>query len=115
MPLRAASAGTIKMYGTGTHILASAAGRVFINGIWYEQMGDGARFEPMAAQSRSIEKIITGLRQTRGLLLAPDVKNALHMEYVNQHPDLLEVAGNRVRATKRGMLILDELVLNLVK
>ena len=92
-----------------------AAGRVFMNGTWYEQLGAGARFDAMTNQSRAIEKIITGLRTTRGLLLAPDVENALHMEYINKNPELVEIVDGRVRATKRGMLILDDLVLNLVK
>ncbi|MBR2286107.1 MAG: radical SAM family heme chaperone HemW [Alphaproteobacteria bacterium] len=92
-----------------------AAGRVFLDGVWYEQLGAGARFEPITTQSRAVEKIITGLRTTRGLLLAPDIKNAINMEYLNQNQELLEIADGRIRATKRGMLILDELVLNLVK
>jgi oxygen-independent coproporphyrinogen-3 oxidase len=97
--------------GIGT----GAAGRVFLDGVWYEQLGAGARFEPITTQSRAVEKIITGLRTTRGLLLAPDIKNAINMEYINQNQELLEIADGRIRATKRGMLILDELVLNLVK
>ena len=92
-----------------------AAGRVFLDGVWYEQLGAGARFEPITTQSRAVEKIITGLRTMRGLLLAPDIKNAINMEYINQNQELLEIADGRIRATKRGMLILDELVLNLVK
>ena len=92
-----------------------AAGRIFMNDTWYEQMGDGARFEPINDHDRTIEKIITGLRTTRGLLLATNIKNALNMEYANQHPELLEIVGNRIRTTKKGMLILDDILLNLVK
>lgn len=92
-----------------------AAGRIFMDGVWYEQMGGGARFEPMADTTRAIEKIITGLRTVRGLLLAPDVKNTLNMEYINQNPELIEIVDDRARATKHGMLILDEIVLNLIK
>lgn len=91
-----------------------AAGRVFLNGVWYEQLGAGARFEPINNATRAIEKIITGLRTTRGITLAPDIKNALDFEYINRHPELIEIADGRIRATKRGMLILDELILNLV-
>ena len=92
-----------------------AAGRVFWNGVWYEQLGEGIRFEPMASVARATEKIITGLRTTRGLLLAPDIKNALNIEYAKQNPDLVEIADGRIRTTKKGMLILDDLLLNLVK
>ena len=92
-----------------------AAGRIFMNDNWYEQMGDGARFEPMNDHDRTVEKIITGLRTTRGLLLATNIKNALNMEYANQHPELLEIVDDRIRTTKQGMLILDDILLNLVK
>lgn len=91
-----------------------AAGRVFINNTWYEQLGVGERFNAMTARARATEKILTGLRQTRGLLLAPDVENALDFEYIKQNPELVEIAHNRVHATKRGMLVLDDLILNLV-
>ncbi len=92
-----------------------AAGRIFLNNVWYEQLGGGARFEAIENSTRTVEKIITGLRTTRGLLLAPDVKNALNIEYVKQNPELIEIANGRIRATKKGMLILDDLLLNLVK
>jgi len=92
-----------------------AAGRVFINNTWYEQLGAGARFEPMGNKTRATEKIITGLRTVRGITLAPDIKNALNMEYAKSHPDLIEIANDRIRTTNRGMLILDEILLNLVK
>jgi len=92
-----------------------AAGRIFKNDTWYEQLGDGARFVPLDTHTRAVEKIITGLRTTRGLLLAPDIKNALNIEYANQHPELLEFADGRIRTTKAGMLILDDILLNLVE
>jgi len=92
-----------------------AAGRIFMNDTWYEQLGDDARFEPLDTHTRAVERIITGLRTTRGLLLAPDVKNALNIEYANQHPELLEFADGRIRTTRAGMLILDDILLNLVK
>ncbi len=92
-----------------------AAGRVFIDNIWYEQLGDGARFEPIDAHDRAVEKIITGLRTVRGLTLAPDVENALNIEYAKSRPELLEIVNGRIRTTTAGMLILDDIVLNLVK
>ena len=92
-----------------------AAGRVFLNGGWYEQLGAGARFDPIDNTTRAIEKIITGLRTIRGISLAPDIKSALNFEYINQNPELIEIADGCIRAAKRGMLILDELVLNLIK
>ena len=92
-----------------------AAGRIFIDDVWYEQLGAGARFEQISPNARATEKIITGLRTVRGLLLAPDVENALNMEYVKQHPELLEITNGRIHTTMAGMLVLDDVVLNLVK
>ena len=92
-----------------------AAGRVFIDSTWYEQLGNGECFKSLSSHTRAIEKIITGLRTVRGLTLAPDTENALNMEYINQHPDLLEITDGRIRTTKNGMLILDEILLNLVR
>lgn len=98
--------------GIGT----GATGRIFIDGVWYEQMGGGERFEPMSPYERTIEKIIMGLRTTtRGLSLAPDVKNALNIEYINQHPELLTISDNRIIATEIGLLVLDDLLLRIIK
>jgi oxygen-independent coproporphyrinogen-3 oxidase len=91
-----------------------AAGRIFMDNTWYEQLGNGERFCAMTAHAHATEKILTGLRQTRGLLLAPDVKNALDFEYIKQNPALVEIVDNRIRATKRGMLVLDDMILNMV-
>lgn len=93
-----------------------AAGRPYIGGVWYEQLGDNAKFEPMSDTSRAMEKIITGMRQVRGLKITPDVEKILNMEYVNNNPDLLtKIDCGRIAATKKGMLILDDLLINLVK
>ena len=92
-----------------------AAGRVFIDGTWYEQMGGGAKFEPMSITARAIEKVITGMRTMRGVLLANDVKNVLNIEYINNHPELITIADNRIHATDDGIMILDDLLVNLIK
>ena len=92
-----------------------AAGRVFIDGTWYEQMGGGAKFEPMSSTARAIEKVITGMRTMHGVLLANDVKNVLNIEYINNHPELITIADNRMHATDDGIMILDELLVNLIK
>lgn len=92
----------------------AAAGRVFMNDTWYEQMGNGEKFIPIEPQARAVEKVITGMRTARGVLLAKDVQNVLNMEYVTKNPELVQVVGNRVRATDAGLLVLDELLVNLV-
>lgn len=92
-----------------------AAGRVFINNTWYEQLGGGAKFEPMSSNMRATEKIITGMRTMRGVLLANDVKSVLNMEYATGHPELVTIADNRLIATERGLMILDDMLVNLIK
>ena len=92
-----------------------AAGRIFINDTWYEQLGGGAKFEPMSSNMRATEKVITGMRTMRGVLLANDVKNVLSMEYATNHPELVTINNNRMVATERGLMILDDLLVNLIK
>lgn len=92
------------------------AGRVLINNQWYEQMGNGELFNPLDHSARTIERVITGMRMVRGVALDSDTKKIINMEFVKSNPDLISLNndGTRVAATKQGMLILDELLLNLV-
>lgn len=91
-----------------------AAGRVFMNNTWYEQLGNNEKFEQMSPNARAIERIITGMRTTRGVSLAKDTLNVLNMKYINEHPELVHVNGNRICATDRGILVLDDLLVNIV-
>lgn len=97
--------------GIGT----GGAGRVYINDTWYEQSGAGAMFEPMTDDARAVELILTGLRTLQGCLLTDGVKKVIDMDWVGSHPDLVQIQGNRISATPSGMLILDDVTLNLVK
>ena len=93
-----------------------AAGRVLIDNQWYEQMGGGEKFERISDETRAEERLITGLRQTRGVYLDNKVKKIINMDYVQKHPDLLQqTSDNRIAATKNGILILDDLILNLMR
>lgn len=93
-----------------------AAGRPFIDGIWYEQMGAGNMFEKMDNASRALENIIMGLRTIRGVQITDDIRDIINWDYVQNHPELLELsADNKMRATANGMLILNDLLVNLVK
>ena len=93
-----------------------AAGRVLIGGVWYEQMGAGARFEKISNKSRAVERVITGMRTIRGVALDTDTKKVINMDYVNSHPDLLRcTSDNRVSATRDGMLILDNIICDMIK
>ena len=91
-----------------------AAGRIFVNNTWYEQLGGGAKFEPMTTNARATEKVITGMRTMRGVLLAKDVQNVINIEYINNHPELVTINGDRMCATDRGLLVLDDLLVNLI-
>lgn len=93
-----------------------AAGRIFINNDWYEEMGNFQKFEKISNQVRAIEKIITGLRQVRGIKLDSDIEKIINFDFVNNNPDLLKTTQkNRLATTEKGMLILDELLINLTR
>ena len=92
-----------------------AAGRVFMNDTWYEQLGGGVKFEPISTTTRAIEKVITGMRTKRGVLLANDVTNVLNMEYITSHPEFIVIDGGRMHATENGLMILDDLLVNVIK
>lgn len=92
-----------------------AAGRVFMNNVWYEQRGAGELFEKISNETRAIEKIITGMRTTRGVKLTNDVKNQINFDWVNLHKDLVEINSEYLYATPRGLLILDEITADIIK
>lgn len=91
------------------------AGRVCLNGIWYEQKGNHELFEKMSNDARATEKILTGLRTMRGVKLTQDVKNMINFAWVNTHKDLVEIDGEYLHTTANGLLILDDLTLDLIK
>ncbi len=95
---------------------AGAAGRVFMNNTWYEQTG-GANgiFSPLTAQQRATEIVLTGTRTVVGIELTDDIKSVLNMDYISSHPEYFIVNGDQMRATKKGMLILDDLLVNCIR
>jgi hypothetical protein len=78
-------------------------------------LGNGARFEKISDDVRATEKIITGLRTVRGCQLTDDVKNVIDIEWVNGHPMLVNIHNNCISVTKQGMLVLDDVILNLIR
>ncbi|MBR5625860.1 MAG: radical SAM family heme chaperone HemW [Alphaproteobacteria bacterium] len=92
-----------------------AAGRVYINNIWYEQMGNYAQFEKISDSTRAIEQVITGMRTIHGCQLTDTIKNVIDMDWAISNPDLIKIENERIATTKKGMLILDEIIVNLVK
>ncbi len=91
------------------------AGRVFIDDIWYEQRGNYELFEKISDETRAVEKILTGLRTIRGVKLSDDVKNQIDFNWVNKHKDLVAINNEYLHTTPRGMLILDDITLDLIK
>lgn len=91
-----------------------AAGRVYMDGVWHEQLGAHKKFEKISDITRATEMIITGMRTTRGCQLTGDVKKAIDINWINKHPELVQVSDNRIRATDAGLLILDEVLVNMV-
>ena len=92
-----------------------AAGRVFMNGVWYEQLGDRKMFNSMTDESRAIERVITGMRTKRGVLVDNTVAKIINIEFAKSCPDMLMFDGTRIHATDKGMLVLDDLITKLVK
>jgi oxygen-independent coproporphyrinogen-3 oxidase len=92
-----------------------AAGRVRTGGAWHEQMGAGRLFKKMDNSARALEMLITGLRTIRGVKITPDIRNIINWDFAGQNPKLLEVAGDYLRATEKGMLILDDLLVRLAR
>ena len=92
-----------------------AAGRVFIDDTWYEELGGGKMFQPMSNDARAIERIITGMRTMRGVRVDPDTKKILNLEFAKSHNDMLMFSGDRIIATDAGILVLDNLIEKLVK
>ncbi|MBD5389114.1 radical SAM family heme chaperone HemW [bacterium] len=91
-----------------------AAGRVRMGDTWYDQMGHGARFEPITPRDRAVEKIITGLRTARGVALTPDVRDVLNGDRVATMSDYVYTTPDgRLVATEKGILLLDNLLLEL--
>lgn len=92
-----------------------AAGRVFMDGVWYEQRGKNELLEQISDKTRAIEKIITGMRTMRGVKLTPDVKNQINFDWLNSHKDLVEINNEYLHTTNQGLLILDDLIADLIK
>ncbi len=92
-----------------------AAGRVFIDNVWYEQNGANELFEPISNEMRAVEKILTGMRTMRGVKLTDDVKNQINFDWVDLHKDLVELNSEYLHTTTRGLLVLDDIITDLIK
>lgn len=93
----------------------AAAGRVYMNDIWYDEMGNGERFEKIDNTTRATEKILTGMRTIRGVKLDDDVRALIDFDFVKNNKNLVVEKNNYLYATDQGLLILDNLLLDLIK
>ena len=93
----------------------AAAGRPYIDGQWFDELGNYERFEKISNETRATEKIITGLRTVRGVALTDDVKHLINFDWVKLHNDLVEISDEYLYATPCGMLVLDNITLELIK
>lgn len=92
-----------------------ASGRVFMNDVWYEQRGNNELFNSISNEIRAVEKILTGMRTMRGVKLNPDVKKCIDFDWVNNHKDLVEIDAEYLHTTMRGLLILDDIIVDVIK
>ncbi len=92
-----------------------AAGRIYTDGRWFEQMGDNALFAPISDDARATEKIITGMRTMRGVKITPDVERIIDWGWVGNNPLLIQKHGDRLCATGHGILTLEHMLLQLTK
>lgn len=93
----------------------AAAGRIFMDNVWYDELGNYEKFEKLDEKTRAIEKIITGMRTVRGVMLSNDVLKQINLDWIEKHSDLVVRSGDYLFATTKGMLILDNIMLDLIK
>lgn len=91
------------------------AGRVFMDGNWYEQRGNNELFEQISNETRATEKILTGMRTMRGVKLTPDVKEMINFDWTAMHQNLVEINSEYLHTTDQGLLVLDDLITDLIK
>lgn len=93
-----------------------AAGRVYIDGQWYEQLGAGQKFTPISNRTRAIERIITGMRTLAGIDTDGEISQCINWDFVDTHPDLVvKKSENQIAPTNAGILILDDMLTELIR
>lgn len=93
----------------------AAAGRILMDNVWYDELGNYEKLEKIDNDTREIEKIITGMRTVRGVLLSNDVAKQINFDWVNNHNDLVVQSDKYLSVTAKGMLVLDNIMLDLIK
>ncbi len=86
-----------------------AAGRVLIDGQWYETTNSKQTLLPDSV--RAIEILMTGLRTKRGVLLTPQIREIIDADFANGNNFIIE--DNRL--ITKSFLTLDSLIVKLLK
>ena len=86
-----------------------------MDNIWYDELGNYEKLEKIDNDTRAIEKIITGMRTVRGVLLSDDVAKQINFDWVKNHNDLVIQSDKHLSVTAKGMLVLDNIMLDLIK
>jgi oxygen-independent coproporphyrinogen-3 oxidase len=86
----------------------SAAGRVFVDGKWFETM-DGEILH-ISDKTRAVEKIITGLRTARGADLTPDVREIIDWEFVENNMKYFRADAGALCIADEYLIFLDSLL-----
>jgi len=94
---------------------SGAAGRILLDGQWYEQMGNHAHYSPITDDTRAIEMLITGMRTVRGCRLTEHVKNVINQSWIESNPHLVQIINNRICPTDAGILVLDDIIVKMVR
>ncbi len=92
-----------------------AAGRPYIDNVWFDEMGNNERCEKISNETRAVEKIITGMRTVYGVMLDADIEKQLNFDWIETHKDLVVLSAKHLCATKKGMLLLDNIITDLIK
>jgi oxygen-independent coproporphyrinogen-3 oxidase len=94
-----------------------AAGRVLLDGIWYETKNNPSSIihHPLSIRDRALEKVITGLRTIHGVRLTDDVRDVINWDYIEKHHEFFQITDYRLTTTEKGTLILNDLMVSLVK
>lgn len=93
----------------------AAAGRIFMDNVWYDELGGYEKLEKIDNNTRAVEKIITGMRTVRGVLLSEDVVKQINFDWVKNHDDLVVQSDKYLSVSAKGMLVLDNIMLDLIK
>lgn len=95
----------------------AAAGRVLMDGKWYETINDkndGLKTEIMDNRDRAVEKIITGLRTAAGVKLTDDVRKVIDWDFINGNPGYFLINEDTLCVAPDKLIFLDGLLIKII-